>query len=349
MAREDVDRTSEYFNQRAARYAFSIKTFPFARVLDLVPYVYALSDYQRVNGINLSDLKVLDAFGGTGFLHHALGNSGICMHVADCSSGMLSLGGTPIGHDQWHHSSDYFSDLSYSMKGEFDAVFSHGGLHHVVVDSKGVVDTVKSEEAQRLVIENLSLCLKPGGFLIIGDIPDNGAPVKCAGRDVPPCLPGKVKSLLGEAHSDRLNKLGVRLEDASLFNASASIKREYGAEVDHDVPRYFFDNFVCKDTPLGHIAHFLAPERLNQFASSVGLVRDWVIDYRGSWLFENMQQAGWYFREKFSYGNSSLPGEDPESELAVAQYVQRQLGCRVTSDGLISVNWGVVYSCFRKA
>jgi 2-polyprenyl-3-methyl-5-hydroxy-6-metoxy-1,4-benzoquinol methylase len=347
IARE-IEQTRAYFNQRASRYALALRTFPLARVLDLVPYLYALRQVSIALRKSINELRVLDAFGGTGFLSHAFRHSGIEFTVADCCPQMLQLGEHAPDNVNWLQVDDYFNELARQQPGSFDLVLCHGGLHHVVVDHDGALDHAKSRQRQHRVIQNFADLLRKNGSLVLGDVPFSPASTNFAGKDFPPLADGIVQELLGQVQASRLAELGVRPSAHSLAEESSQIRSSLGVPTRNPVPRLFFDEFVTKETPLGHKASFLSIQNLNSFAVESGLSLNWQLDYLGPWLFANELEAGWYFTEKFSFGESQPVGADTPQNALVANRVRSQLGSRQITQARFGVNWGVVYSFLTK-
>jgi hypothetical protein len=134
----------------------------------------------------------------------------------------------------------------------------------------------------------------------------------------------------------------------NLKELGSVIRERFSKEVAYPVPRYFFDEFVAKKTVLGHDAAFSERKSLIEVGQAAGLEEHWSIDYRGPWLFQSRNDAGWYFREKFSCGQSSLPGADPNSEERMAASLETYLGTRGLGVLGFAVNWGVNYVCMKK-
>lgn len=341
--------TRDYFQQRAARYALCLKTYPLARILDLVPYCYTLRDTAARLGKPISELRVLDAFGGTGFFSYAFRHSGMAFTVADCCPGMLQLGDHHLDHVGWRETADYFTNMANDEPASYDVILCHGGLHHVIADTaRGDLDHAVARKRQGTVLMNFARLLRPGGVCLLGDIPARHSSRLLVGEDSAPLNEQMLNSLLGKEQTAELHRLQVPVTQASSFEVSKIIRRQYAAPTTHHVPRYFFDHFVQHDTPLGHRASFPSVGEVQSMATAAGFHTRTRLDYVGPWLFPTAKEAAWFFREKFSYGPCVSLGSDQRSEDFVASRLASQLGIRNLPSQAVAVNWGVIYWTFTR-
>lgn len=344
----DIASAREYFGKRSERYALSLRSYPLARVLDLIPYCYFLRDAADRLGKKISELRVLDAFGGTGYLSFALRHSGIQFTVADCCPEMLNLGRNHGSRVRWRETTNYFSRLADSEPDCYDVVLCHGGLHHVIAENGGKVDHSLARQRQALTIENFSRLLAQNGTCIISDIPDSPPTKQFSGSDSQALSYSILKEILGRDQIDEITSLRIKPASFSLAHLADAIRHRFSTPITHPVPRYFFDHFVSKETPLGHNASFIPLQDLDEIAQSASFVLHSRLDYRGPWLFPTQRAAAWFFREKFAFAESTPIGEDQESEDFVAKRISEQLGSKSIDYDLFAVNWGVVYSSFVK-
>jgi 2-polyprenyl-3-methyl-5-hydroxy-6-metoxy-1,4-benzoquinol methylase len=335
-----------YFARRAPRYQNALKGCPSARVLDLVPYVAALS----ASGLEKrKSLRVCDAFGGTGFLARSLHGNRFSFVVCDCCQEMLTgaLGLPRVGA---HVTPDDFSSaIRVFGGGFFDLVLCHGGLHHVVVLEKASVDPAESERRQLNVVDRLAKLVRPGGVIIIADIPDKE----------PPELDGPLWDQEIEATflCDCLGNEGLQLVAAAtgleahaqttLKSIQAALRSKLVKPFRSPVPRLFFDSFVAKETATGHTAAYVNFDQIHERLIQDGFLPLGRINYRGPWLFSSANEAGWFFKEKFSAGEPSAKGADVNSEANMLDVLQRMLGVRNVTTG-VAVNWGVTYGIYQK-
>lgn len=338
--------TAAYFARRAPRYQEALKGCPTSRVLDLVPYVAALVAGQLHQ---CRSLRVCDAFGGTGFLARGLHGNRFSFVVCDCCQEMLS-GALGLPRVDVHVTRDDFSStIKVFGEGFFDLLLCHGGLHHVVAVEKLKVDAAASAHRQLSVVHRLARLVRPGGVLILADIPDEEpdemeGPIwdeAIAPDLLPDCLGKEGARLIAEATALPI-QTATTLRSIQLAVTSKLVK-----PVGFPVPRQFFDEFVAKETAMGHTASYINFDLVNDRLTADGFTSLGRINYRGPWLFKTANEAGWFFREKFSVGEPSEVGVDPSSEMKMFTVLRDALGVRNTPTG-VAVNWGVTYAVYRR-
>lgn len=343
-----VQKSRDYFSKRAERYALALRQMPHARILDLFPYLYAFSELSKDMAKPISDLEVMDAFGGTGFLSHSLMNSGMHFTVGDACSEMLSLGDSIFKNVYYREVVDNFESLAERSPRSQDCVVCHGGLHHVVVEDDGIVDDTASKTLQKETVANLAKLVRPGGLLIVADVAAIHSDATYKGNPSSFSGPERVRKLLSSTQLKVLKDLGLDYEVLSLEALALEIRDRFISKVGFPVPRYFFDEYVAKQTELGHSASFLMRDELVDMGSSAGMYEQWAVEFFAPWLFSSRNHAGWYFREKFSCGHSSPPGMDVSSEMQMAEHLEKYLGTRDLGEAGFAVNWGVNYVCLKK-
>lgn len=349
IADSDIAATREYFALRSERYALSLKNYPSARILDLVPYCYALRDAADRLGKPISALRTLDAFGGTGFFSYAFRHSGMEFAVADCCPKMLELGDHHLDSVTWRETDDYFAEMADDEPASYDVILCHGGLHHVIADGRdGDINHAVARERQGLVLKNFARLLRPNGVCLLSDISACHPSRQFVGENSAPLTEQMLRRLLGKGQAEEIIRLQVPITRLSKFETAKRIRQVYAAATRHHVPRYFFDHFVQRDTPLGHRASFPTVGEVERMASHAGFHTKTRLDYLGPWLFPTTREAAWFFREKFSFGASAPLGEDQRTEDFVASRLSSQLGVRSLHDHSVAVNWGVIYWTFTR-
>jgi hypothetical protein len=254
---DDLTATREYFTLRADRYALCLRSYPFARILDLIPYCYFLRDAAARLGKRIGDLRVLDAFGGTGFLSYAFRHSGMQFTVADCCPAMLELGRNHADRVRWRETTNYFTRLAESEPETYDVILCHGGLHHVFAETDGQVDHALARQRQSLTIKNLSQLLVRKGTCIVSDIPASPPSNPFTGMDSQTVPNTTLLEVLGKDQVEEIHGLRIKPAALSLAHLSDVIRHRFSSAAAHPVPRHFFDNFVSLETSLGHKAWFV--------------------------------------------------------------------------------------------
>ena len=338
-----IEEMRHYFALRARRYANALRGCPAARALDYVPYIAAMAHIKDIGA-----LDVLDAFGGTGFLSEGLNFDPGRVVIADCTPEMME-GVTHALGVRREAIADDFDNMANRYEGAFDVVLSHGGLHHAIaLTDEGLVDAEESMRKQCRVIENLCRCLRPGGLMVLGDIPAPGSRNRRGEGLSLNCLDRVDSHIAAEPVRTELQGIAQRFlhGNLSVVNIDAAF-RASDPRPDIPVPAYFFDNFVAKRTHLGHKANYPDFDVLIAVAERNGMIMEWGIDYRGPWLFSDRNTAGWYFREKFSIGTEGARGAHAEENTQMMKELREYLGVQEIAERCL-VNWGVYYSCLRR-
>jgi len=343
--KDSVKEVAEYFGKRAARYQLSQETCPMARSLDLIPYVYVIDGVIRQFSRSPGDLRIFDAFGGSGFLSRSFAHTEIRFTIADCTNAYKQDGSNK---HEWLICPDYFRAISAERAGEYDLVFAHGGLHHVYVKDNAGLEDETSVGLQHQCVANLSRLLRKGGFLVLADIPDRPSRVDAHGSDISLIDTSMAIDLFG---NERLAFLRSAATDFSLSpslnNTCHTVESIFRDSTHPGSLRRFFDEEVARKTPNGHEACFLDFERIIARAAKHDLCLMALIPYPGAWVFETANQAVWFFREMFGFGQSMPPFQEDSQDYVVKSAISDTLGMRSVGDHL-AVNWGVSYAIFRR-
>ncbi|MCD4771857.1 MAG: class I SAM-dependent methyltransferase [Bacteroidales bacterium] len=331
--------TADYFNIRAPRYANSIKTFPFARSLDLIPYCFAIKDL----GTNLN---FLDAFCGPGFISSSLSNLNHKFVLADVSDEMIKSSST--NHESFVVKNDFENLLNKYGKGYFNIIVSHGGFHHAVSLVNNKIDNNKTIEKHRNIISNLSKLLSKDGILIIADIPNDNYIEDYLLSDKHYSL-SQFKDIVSSKSLQLISdSLKISLDKAySLIQFQNIIKSKVPNQNPHPVPRYYFDEYIAKRTKYGHIAMYPDFIDIKSQFEKYGIKNIGLFNYHSPWIFESNNAAGWFFKEKFSIDRPTLPNENSELDYMMYEIINQYLGVNNYND-FSFVNWGVTYSIFKK-
>ena len=334
-----------YFAKRAPRYQAALEGCPAARSLDFIPYLTAIS--QLDVGIDQA-ARVFEAFGGTGFLARGLSRFDFDFAVVDGCVEMLQGVSSLPRVEPIVTMDDFKATVSVFGSKSFDLVLCHGGLHHVVGPGDPP-DPDASRARQSAVVTRLARIVRPGGALVVADIPE-GVPSQLGSQRVGVNLSEDVLRKCFSSGSLSFLARVLALKEGqpwSVEEIERLVETKLWQPVQFPVPRHYFDEFVAKQSEMGHVAVFPDFEQLHQVITSEGLELMWRLNYRGPWIFSSRGEAGWFFREKFSLFDPSPLGVDPESEEAVFNSIRRFLGGQESKDW-VSVNWGVTYAAYRR-
>lgn len=334
--------TTEYFNIRAKRYAKSIQSLPNARCLDLLPYCYLFS---RVLNQDTRDIKILDAFAGTGFLADSFSTVSKFLQV-DASVGML---GNNCEYKKC--TNDDFKDILAEIgENQFDYIFSHGGFHHVVdTDNDGNVLRNSSLTRQRDILHRLITMLKPSGYLVVADIPDREYDQTNSDISMHKIDIDYISKFIGDDKTKTIKDfLNISSgEEISLFEIQNRINEIIkNTRIHKDIPRYFFDEYISRKTLLGHTANYLNFKMIEEWISNVA-TKELQINFYSPWIFSCDEFADWFFKEKFSIGEESNIDECMAQNLSILNVLKSYLGLG-HHNKYTYVNWGVTYAIYRK-
>lgn len=335
--------TSEYFNYRAPRYNLAISKQPNARILDLLPYSFVIKSLN-----SKKQIKVLDAFCGTGLISSVFYNHSSEIIMSDISEGMIH--NSPTKFKRIIAENNFENLISNFGEGYFDVILSHGGLHHSIELKNGRIDPQKSSQTHHMIINNLSRLVKKDGILIIADIPQSYYPdyhsplfnTKYSLADFTDIFSTYQVNYLEEILNLDKNKT------ISLDELNKHINNNFTAKVDFEVPKHFFNKYINIYTRYGHKAYYPNFDLLNVQLQKNGFERLSQINFNSPWVFDSQNHAGWYFKEKFSLYDTSMLFENNGLELKAYNVLVKYLGVKDLKKK-VYVNWGVTYAIFRKS
>lgn len=335
--------TLEYFNLRADRYGNAIKELKNARILDLIPYSYFI----KKNFNKKKDLKILDAFGGTGFLTQYFLNIASEIVVADQSDEMINRIKKKNNIKKRITTDDFQSIIEEFGENYFDVVITHGGIHHsIIINKNNQVDTIKSQDKQNLIVKRLSKLTAKGGLLILADLAqdklDNFSIV-----DTEDFSLKHLSNLLSSTDIQFISsKLNINLNQKFTYiDFLTKIHDTFSTKTNYKVPHHFFDSYISRYSRLGHVAYYsnfkLLEESIENF---IHLSRS---NFKLPWIFDDIYSAGWFFKEKFSIFNKTTEIKISSNEKKMFSRLKKYLGCK-EMNSTVYVNWAVTYSVFKK-
>ena len=278
MTPSTAANAKNYFEQRAPRYAAALRGCPLARLLDLLPYLASMG---LISDRSNQPREACDAFGGTGFLARWLGREHLRFTVVDCCNSMLDAAD---GLQRYSTHNDFADFAEATGRPTFSMVTCHGGLHHVVqLGPDGIPDPTASRQRQTAIARRLASLVHPGGVLVIADIPDRPSSGSHGAVSEQRLDASLVHRLLGRDARDLLCEiLPDKFGDGMVLQELARhIEASIATPVDFEVPRHFFDEYVARSTPHGHIAVYPDFDELTLAASECGLKPAGSVNFRG--------------------------------------------------------------------
>lgn len=332
----------EYFDYRAPRYNNAIQQLPFARSLDMLPYCYAIDLLKQPN------LNILDAFCGTGFISNSLESLDANFILADISEGMMN---STNGNKRKIVSTNNFENIKQTFGDSyFDIVLSHGGFHHALEISGEKVNIPESYNKHREIIENLCSLVAKDGFLIIADISN-----KFVEELTNPKYPlienlSKFKYIIGDEMIHFISKsldidpnIPFSINEINEFIAKKVFKKE-----SYSIPKHFFNQYIARYTKHGHKACYPDFEKIDNWITNFSNFENVSrVNFHSPWIFDSINQAGWFFKEKFSLFSQTEMFEDKKSEKRVFDLLAKYLGT-TNFKNRIFINWGITYAIYKK-
>jgi ABC-type multidrug transport system ATPase subunit len=334
--------TTEYFNLRAKRYAKSVTELPNARSLDLIPYCFLFHLAKNES----KKIKVLDAFSGTGYIANSFNTMNADFLQVDASTGMLGE-----NNPNKRCTQNDFVDIQQEFgNNHFDYIITHGGFHHIVeTDNSGNVLETKSYNRQKGIIKRLVALLKPNGYLVIADIPNKDFSDDLGiFADISMSLSSFVQFIGNKKIETVKNFLRISdNEEISLGNVKTKIGDIIkSTKINFPIPRHFFDEYIAKETELGHIANYPDFDLIENWTKEL-VKKECQINFPSPWIFETDSHAGWFFKEKFSIDQETELLENAEMEYQMFAVLKQYLGTGNHND-FTFVDWGVTYAIYKK-
>ncbi len=335
--------TLEYFNLRAKRYNNALAQIENARILDLIPYSFFIDKFFA----GKKNLKILDAFGGTGFLTKYLINVASEVVVADLSDKMMDY------IDDNHKikkriTTNNFDDIIKEYgEGYFDLVVTHGGIHHsILTNNNNKVDAYRSQNRQNIIVKKLSSLTKKKGILILADLAQDQLE-DFSIIDSNDFSIQKLTNILSHKEIKFIStKLDIDLnQQFSYIEFLTKIQDLYSTKTKYKVPHYFFDSYISPYSKLGHIAYYSNFKTLEK--NIKGFTHLSRSSFKLPWIFESPYAAGWFFKEKFSIFKQTDNIKTSTDEIKMFHRLEKYLGCKEINNKTF-VNWGVTYSILQK-
>lgn len=140
---------------------------------------------------------------------------------------------------------------------------------------------------------------------------------------------------------DGLILIGDVAEDAAIHAWTARARRASSSP--QPSPARFFDEFVARESAIGHQAQFLSTELL-QHLESLGL-HCRIAVHETPWRFSSPREAAWYLGEKFAIGPDVAESASlsPAAERKILSAVEEYLGTLHEAGRGFAVGWRLAY------
>lgn len=324
------------FAKKASDYRSALQKSPNSRILELYPIFYLLRLHVAASSIPIAKLKVVDLMSGSGFLSGKLYRAGFRnLHAIECCDAMCQDAQIYNSEVVLHRISsfEHLDEVLESIKP--DIIVSLASFHHLLCyDSLNCVDSVRSLEFQKSVIDTCMMALPRSGLLLIADLmeddvcetefPEGGRSMRRAFRDLASVgLPHNISDTLKSYHT-------IRRTSAAILSNYCNHKG--------NVSLAWFRETVDKRTSIGHKDMAVSSDLLKQLAK----YKPCVAKYQCPWIFHSKDEESAFVYLKFGF---ALDAEKSRATTAdeVCAMAEKVLGIiNIHDKRLLGWNLGIV-------
>jgi len=270
---------------------------------------------------------MLDIFGGAGFASDWLAPVFRRIDLIDETASLLPA---PSTKRKVYEGDACRESGLRQLPGEYDVAVCLAGFHHILAEEAERDSSLSALDTERVrlgVLRRWRALLRPGGRLILADVPQTGEVTSSEngrGRDYVANLPN-LKAALGRA-------AGPTLEIPAFPIAPE--------------PAAFFDEFVASECPSGHAACFETANHVAQIMREAGFTNVQTAVRITPWCFPTVGDATWFLHELFGIGGESIsePLVLPCQKAGfVGDAIDRYLGSCQTKAGTL-IGWRLLYA-----
>ena len=270
---------------------------------------------------------MLDIFGGSGFGSDWLVPVFRRIDLIDETASLLPASSTK--RRVYEGDACWESGLR-QLPGVYDLAVCLAGFHHILAEGAerdSPLAALDTEGVRLGVLRRWRALLRPGGRLILADVPQTGEVTSSEngrGRDGVADLP-KLKATLGRAAEPTL--------EIPAFSMAPE-------------PAEFLDEFVAPECPSGHTACFETANHVAQIMRKAGFKNVQTAVRMAPWRFPTLGDATWFLHELFGIGGESIsePLMLPCQKAGfVRDAIDRYLGSCETKAGTL-IGWRLLYA-----
>jgi SAM-dependent methyltransferase len=297
--------------ERSRRYALAMRRSALARVLELLPMATASGSPRGA---------LLDLMSGSGFASDLLGERFTTREAADICGASFA----PENPVQAFFQCDAALLGRFAGENRFDRVVCLGGFHHLLPPG-GIPDNQALLPDYRVsALVQWRQLLRPGGRLIIADVPALPAPAAL------PC-----------PAPDHL-----QADYPALYRAISKLPLERLRSVPRwsPDPAQFLTEFVGHHSCTRHLAGFETAESIQSLLQAAGFRKTTVSQHTTPWVFPSRLEAAWFISNLFGIvgAGSAHPEKLPAAQFeSIWTEVERYLGIRHLGEQQCAVGWAL--------
>ena len=332
---------SKEFTGKAKRFISALHNFQYARVMELLPMLYTLSEEKN---------DMLDLFAGTGFASHFLAN--IYSNVKQIDEvGEFAHTGKNIS---FIDGNALKSDDLKKIKGNFDFEVCFAGFHHILAQINDEMSIDRTLKLRTDTLKQWKTLLNKDGVLLIVDVPAIGDVYslealndKAQVHNVP--ISGSYHASIHHA----CDKLGCELvnKTAHIPHAAGTYFHQLMPHIEkmssrQPEPAHFFNSFVSKQSEVGHYAYFQSTTNLAHCFRNAGFKDVHSFVCPTPWFFSSRKNAVWFIHELFAIGDKAAATPNNVSSVnteLITEAIEHHLGLIDFSDGSCAILWKLMY------
>lgn len=310
------EMSKKAFCLKAERYGKAMAHLSNARIGELLPMISMLP--------TAAD-SLLDIFSGTGFVSDYFGEYFQDVTLMDQVKEVLPL---PTLNRHIICGNALLDTDIERLSDSYRAAINLGALHHILPENQEQSTREDITSLRKNALRRWRKFLKPGGRLIIADVPSVGE------------IPVPVISLLQQT-----SEIPKRLQQAVSGVLCDKDNFEFDGHSDPE-PAKFFDEFVSSYCPYGHQAYFESSSGLVQIMRESGFHNIHATVVVTPWRFRTFGDAIWFFHELFAIGEDTYqtPADLPDANVTLVESaLKKYLGIYKSGRGQYTVGWKLLY------
>ena len=351
MTETSTKFTEAHFNAKADRYYLALRSYPLARMTELLPFFFLINTFIKRD---TRALTASDMLCGCGYVSSALNGCFRQIHGVDVSERMLRYYPFSPRIEKLKAAVDQHSEL-LRKKINVDVIVSLAGLHHVYELTDGELNKQRSNKLQQSVLAGWAEALPVNGVMIIADVsmPEHKPKFQShkfslINGDTP--LAKRYQKYRGDMIS-QFNGLDDLIPGTpnTIDDYINTIIKNVPSVVEAQ-PGLWFREVVSRYGIYGHVDNFLNPQMVIKSVVDKSSFDVAYIEIPTPWIFPDYDAFLYFFYEKFVFGGvvHSLTQIDVKIRNLILNRASELLGITKLKGGTIAVGWRLGFYVFRR-